>query len=75
MLFAATIRENIASEDISETEIIEAAKVANAHDFIAWLKDGYETWWGDKGIQLCGGQKQCIAIARAIVRKTQECYY
>ncbi|KAL5582453.1 hypothetical protein UlMin_014895 [Ulmus minor] len=70
-LFAGTIRENItygASDKISEAEVIEAAKAANAHDFIAGLKDGYETWCGDRGVQLSGGQKQRIAIARAILK-------
>ncbi|XP_056176671.1 ABC transporter B family member 15-like isoform X2 [Syzygium oleosum] len=70
-LFAGTVRENIvygASGDVGEAEIIEAAKVANAHDFIASLKDGYDTWCGDRGVQLSGGQKQRIAIARAILK-------
>ncbi|PON59406.1 ABC transporter [Parasponia andersonii] len=70
-LFAGTIKENItygASDNITETEIIEAAKAANAHDFIAALKDGYRTWCGDRGVQLSGGQKQRIAIARAILK-------
>ncbi|PWA86223.1 ABC transporter family protein [Artemisia annua] len=70
-LFAGTIRENIiygASEDVSESEIIEAAKAANAHDFIAVLKDGYDTWCGDRGVQLSGGQKQRVAIARAVLK-------
>ncbi|KAJ9540581.1 hypothetical protein OSB04_027087 [Centaurea solstitialis] len=70
-LFAGTIRENItygASEEVSESEIIEAAKAANAHDFVAVLKDGYDTWCGDRGVQLSGGQKQRIAIARAILK-------
>ncbi|XP_042510345.1 ABC transporter B family member 15-like [Macadamia integrifolia] len=73
-LFAGTIRENIvygraeATEKVDEAEIIEAAKAANAHDFIASLKDGYETWCGDRGVQLSGGQKQRIAIARAILK-------
>ncbi|EXB47719.1 ABC transporter B family member 15 [Morus notabilis] len=70
-LFAGTIKGNIAygaSDKIGETEIIEAAKAANAHDFIAGLKDGYDTWCGDRGVQLSGGQKQRIAIARAILR-------
>ncbi|XP_043725072.1 ABC transporter B family member 15-like isoform X2 [Telopea speciosissima] len=73
-LFAGTIRENIvyggagASEKVDEAEIIEAAKAANAHDFIASLKDGYETSCGDRGVQLSGGQKQRIAIARAILK-------
>ncbi|CAA3004003.1 ABC transporter B family member 15-like [Olea europaea subsp. europaea] len=70
-LFAGTIRQNImfgASEDIDESEVVEAAKTANAHDFITGLKDGYDTWCGDKGLQLSGGQKQRIAIARAILK-------
>lgn len=71
-LINGTIRDNIAygttCDNIDEIEIIEAARVANAHDFIASLKDGYETWCGDKGIQLSGGQKQRIAIARAMLR-------
>ncbi|XP_071706634.1 ABC transporter B family member 15-like [Rutidosis leptorrhynchoides] len=70
-LFAGTILENIiygASEDVSETEIIQAAKAANAHDFIACLKEGYNTLCGDRGVQLSGGQKQRIAIARAILK-------
>ncbi|XWS32817.1 hypothetical protein CRYUN_Cryun22dG0022200 [Craigia yunnanensis] len=70
-LFAGTIRENIAygtSNKIDESEIIEAARAANAHDFISGLKDGYDTWCGDRGVQLSGGQKQRIAIARAILK-------
>ncbi|KAK9061732.1 hypothetical protein SSX86_018915 [Deinandra increscens subsp. villosa] len=70
-LFAGTIRENItygASEEVSESEMIEAAKAANAHDFITVLKDGYDTWCGDRGVQLSGGQKQRVAIARAILK-------
>ena len=70
-LFAGTIRENIAygaSDEIDESEIVEAAKAANAHDFIAGLNEGYDTWCGDRGLQLSGGQKQRIAIARAILK-------
>ncbi|KGN52419.1 ABC transporter B family member 15 [Cucumis sativus] len=70
-LFAGTIRENIiygVSKTVDESEIIEAAKASNAHDFISGLKDGYETWCGDRGLQLSGGQKQRIAIARAILK-------
>lgn len=70
-LFAGTVKENItygAANEVSESEVMEAAKAANAHDFIAGLKDGYDTWCGDKGVQLSGGQKQRIAIARAILK-------
>lgn len=70
-LFSGTIKENIAygaSDKVDEAEIIEAARVANAHEFIASLRDGYDTWCGDRGVQLSGGQKQRIAIARAIVK-------
>ncbi|XP_057984281.1 ABC transporter B family member 15-like [Malania oleifera] len=71
-LFAGTIRENIAygaSEKVDEAEIVESARAANAHDFIAGLEKGYDTRCGDRGLQLSGGQKQRIAIARAIVKK------
>ncbi|KAI3855241.1 hypothetical protein MKX03_026099 [Papaver bracteatum] len=70
-LFGGTIRENItygSSGKVEETEIVEAARAANAHDFIAGLQDGYDTWCGDRGLQLSGGQKQRIAIARAILK-------
>lgn len=74
-LFGGTIRENIAygasSKLTDESEIIEAARAANAHDFIASLKDGYDTWCGDRGLQLSGGQKQRIAIARAILKNPE----
>ncbi|KAM3221152.1 hypothetical protein P3L10_020420 [Capsicum annuum] len=72
-LFAGTIRKNIAygalaSEEVDESEIIEAAKAVNAHGFISSLKDGYKTWCGDRGLQLSGGQKQRIVIARTILK-------
>ncbi|KAG5535024.1 hypothetical protein RHGRI_022959 [Rhododendron griersonianum] len=70
-LFAGSIRDNItysASGKIDESKVIEVAKAANAHDFIVCLKDGYDTWCGDRGLQLSGGQKQRIAIARAILK-------
>ncbi|URD72564.1 ABC transporter transmembrane region [Musa troglodytarum] len=69
-LFAGTIRENIAygTEGASTAEIEAAARAANAHDFISCLKDGYDTYCGDRGVQLSGGQKQRIAIARAILK-------
>ncbi|WZZ01656.1 hypothetical protein YC2023_073984 [Brassica napus] len=72
VLFTGTIRENIlygaASENIDESEIIEAAKAANAHEFITSLSNGYDTNCGDRGVQLSGGQKQRIAIARAVLK-------
>lgn len=58
ILFTGTIRQDIAygeSEEVEVTEIIEAAKAANVHDFISPLKDGYDTWCGDRGLQLSRG--------------------
>ncbi|CAO2044867.1 unnamed protein product [Urochloa humidicola] len=70
ILFSGTIKENIVygTETASEEEIESAARYANAHDFISSLKDGYDTWCGERGVQLSGGQKQRIAIARAILK-------
>ncbi len=70
MLFAGTIRENLlfAQPNATEEEIFEAAKGANAFDFIQSFPQGFETQVGDRGIQLSGGQKQRIAIARAILK-------
>ncbi|KAF8390545.1 hypothetical protein HHK36_025072 [Tetracentron sinense] len=69
-LFAGTIHENIAyaKENATESEIFEAATLANAHEFISSMKDGYETYCGERGMQLSGGQKQRIALARAILK-------
>ncbi|KAM0942671.1 putative ABC-type xenobiotic transporter [Dioscorea sansibarensis] len=69
-LFAGTIKENIkyGTEEATEVEVEAAARVANAHDFISCLENGYETSCGDRGVQLSGGQKQRIAIARAILK-------
>ncbi|AFZ34478.1 Xenobiotic-transporting ATPase [Stanieria cyanosphaera PCC 7437] len=70
LLFAATIRENIAyGVDVSEDEIIAAAKLANAHQFITALPQGYDTVVGERGATLSGGQRQRIAIARAAIRQ------
>lgn len=72
VLFNDTIRANIGfgkqGGDITEHEIILAAKLANAHNFIAALPNGYETLVGNLGVQMSGGQKQRIAIARAMVK-------
>lgn len=72
-LFNDTIAENICfgKNTISEDELIYAAKMANAHDFIMSLPLGYQTKIGDRGVLLSGGQKQRLAIARALVRKPQ----
>ncbi|KAK6119264.1 hypothetical protein DH2020_046990 [Rehmannia glutinosa] len=68
-LFATSIYENIlyGKEGATEGEIIEAAKLANAHSFISALPEGYSTNVGERGVQLSGGQKQRVAIARAIL--------
>lgn len=70
ILFAGSIRENIlfGNPEASEDQIIEAAKQANAYDFITSFPTGFDTEVGDRGIQLSGGQKQRIAIARAILK-------
>ncbi|HKX06080.1 MAG TPA: ABC transporter ATP-binding protein, partial [Methylomirabilota bacterium] len=69
LLFNATIRDNIAygREDLSEEDIVRAARIANAHDFILDFAEGYDTVVGDRGVRLSGGQRQRVAIARAIV--------
>lgn len=66
ILFSDTVRENIllGRPDATEEEIIEAAKMANAHDFIMNLPNGYDTEVGERGVKLSGGQKQRLSIAR-----------
>lgn len=70
ILFNDSVRNNIAlgKEDASDEEIIEAAKIANAHDFITQLPKGYDTNIGDSGNKLSGGQKQRLSIARAVLK-------
>jgi subfamily B ATP-binding cassette protein MsbA len=69
-LFNDSIKNNIAYGDmgIEDDKIIEAAKIANAHNFISEMENGYETIIGDRGVKLSGGEKQRISIARAILR-------
>jgi ATP-binding cassette subfamily B protein len=70
LLFGGTIADNIAygRPGASSTEIEDAARKANAHDFIAGFPEGYQTMVGDRGVKLSGGQRQRVAIARAILR-------
>eukprot|EP01018_Ginkgo_biloba_P034173 Gb_33057 [translate_table: standard] len=69
-LFATSIRENIlyGKESASEEEMVNAAKIANAHSFISGLPSGYDTTVGERGVEMSGGQKQRLAIARAVLK-------
>ena len=71
ILFSGTIRDNIryGSPDATEEEVIEAAKMAQAHEFITAFPEGYDTLVGQRGVNLSGGQKQRVAIARALLVK------
>ncbi|GFR30602.1 mitochondrial potassium channel ATP-binding subunit [Trichonephila clavata] len=70
VLFATSVMENIryGKPDASDAEVIEAAKLANAHEFICHFTDGYNTILGERGATVSGGQKQRIAIARALLK-------
>tara|TARA_B100001964_G_scaffold241641_1_gene314521 strand:- start:106 stop:1767 length:1662 start_codon:yes stop_codon:yes gene_type:complete len=70
LLFGGTIRENIlyGKLDATDTEMIEASKSANAHEFIVEFSNGYDTLVGEKGAKLSGGERQRIAIARALLK-------
>src|ERR1700739_2957793 len=72
ILFRATISENIAygKPEATREEILQAAKMADADEFIAKLPAGYDTVLGERGVTLSGGQRQRIAIARAVIRNT-----
>ena len=69
-LFSGTVRENIlyGKLDATDEEMIEAAKKAEAHEFIMNLKDGYDTYIGERGVKLSGGQKQRVSIARVFLK-------
>ena len=72
-LYSKTIKENICwgNKDASDEDVIEAAKIAQAHDFISGFPEGYDTKVAEKGASLSGGQKQRISIARAIVKRPE----
>eukprot|EP00040_Diaphanoeca_grandis_P031275 m.186775 g.186775 ORF g.186775 m.186775 type:complete len:1305 (-) comp32280_c0_seq1:186-4100(-) len=74
-LFSMTIRENIAyginESEVTTDVIMQAARNANAHNFVSAFKKGYDTTVGEKGLKLSGGQRQRVAIARALVRTDQ----
>jgi subfamily B ATP-binding cassette protein MsbA len=73
VLFNDTIESNIAlgKQGATHAEIVEAAKIANAHDFIMTTADGYQTNIGDRGAKLSGGQRQRLSIARAVLKNPQ----
>jgi subfamily B ATP-binding cassette protein MsbA len=70
ILFNDTVYENIAFgiENVTEQQVIEAAKIANAHEFISQMPEGYQTNIGDRGSKLSGGQRQRMSIARAVLK-------
>lgn len=72
-LFSGTVEENIrwGREDATREEVIQAAKIAQADEFISGFNDGYDTMIAEKGASLSGGQKQRIAIARALIRRPE----
>lgn len=72
-LFSGTVFENIeyGHPGASKDDVIQAAKLAGAHEFITGLKDGYETYVGERGVKLSGGQKQRISIARVFLKNPQ----
>lgn len=73
VLFNDTIRNNIAMgrDDVTDEQVVAAAKVANAHDFIMQSEQGYQTNIGDRGTKLSGGQRQRLSIARAVLRNPE----
>ena len=73
VLFNDTIEANIAmgKEGATHEEVVEAARVANAHEFIAESPEGYDTNIGDRGVKLSGGQRQRLSIARAVLKNPE----
>lgn len=73
ILFNDTVYNNIVFglENVTEEQVFQAAKIAQAHDFIMEMEDGYNTILGDRGMRLSGGQRQRISIARAVLRNPQ----
>ncbi|KAF4398913.1 hypothetical protein G4B88_023507 [Cannabis sativa] len=71
LLFSSSIRSNICygTNEATETEIVEASRQANIHEFVSTLPNGYDTVVGEKGCQLSGGQKQRVAIARTLLKR------
>ena len=71
VLFSGTIRDNIryGKPEAEDTQVVEAAKAAQAHDFIIQFSQGYDTQLGQRGVNLSGGQKQRLSIARALLVK------
>lgn len=71
LLFTGTIEENLkwGDENATHEEVVEAAKCAQAHDFISSFPDGYDTYLGQSGVNLSGGQQQRVCIARALLKK------
>ena len=67
--FSATIKDNIAYGAIEPSldDVVRAARMAELHDFVEGLPDGYDTWVGERGVTLSGGQRQRLAIARTIL--------
>jgi subfamily B ATP-binding cassette protein MsbA len=72
VLFHGTIKSNIAygRAGASDAQIVEAAKLANAHDFVSAMPQGYDTLVGERGVTVSGGQRQRIGIARALIRNS-----
>jgi len=70
ILFNDTVYNNIAfgMDGVTEDQVMEAAKIANAHDFIVKMEHGYQSYIGDRGIKLSGGQRQRLSIARAVLK-------